>query len=312
MKLDIEQEKPVQANKSVSVIAGPGSGKTRVLIAKAQLLASLSKSHIALTFTRNASKELRSRSPQTQASTIHAFCYRYIQHVQGGYEQLLWDFLSINHKPKFDWVLIDESQDLTELEWEVCKTIVKPKGHFFLVGDPCQHIYAWHEEPFRLGSTGFNPIKICKEEAQLTTFFLNNNYRSTTTIINQIEKIHRRGLVAKGVKGAIHGTAVLFRTNNQLNLVAYALDELGIKFSTKRRGLENPGDIRSKGINNNILLATIHCTKGLEFKKVICWDWGERILERNLHYVAASRAAQDFYLISGISELLRYLNGSKS
>ncbi len=72
--LDIYQQKPVEYEDSAVCIAGPGSGKTRVLSTKAEELTKQGNSVICLTFTRAAAQEIRDRIPGILAGTIHSFC----------------------------------------------------------------------------------------------------------------------------------------------------------------------------------------------------------------------------------------------
>lgn len=294
IKLDPEQERIVQYPLSSICIAGPGSGKTRVLTAKA--IHEIDSLPICLTFTRSAASEIRSRSRKIRASTIHSLCYHHVKTFTD-YDDLLHSFLELKRKPKFEWVLVDEYQDLNPPELEVVKSIVGK--HLFLVGDNCQAIFGYQEA---LGAKVEKYLEIKPK-----VFRLRNNYRSNQSIINRLEKIHERGLVPKP-RGDIDGTAITFRTNHQLGVVYHTLSEMGYNPSVKLRGNRYPGAQINHGNGTNILLSTIHCLKGLEFRKVICWDWGEREQEPNLEYVAIARASEEFYLINSITELLKRLN----
>lgn len=306
--LDSEQSRPVTCDDNTVVIAGPGSGKTRTLIAKALHLARKKERHIALTFTRAAAQQLRLRSPTTNALTIHSLCYQCLGFFprSKNYSDLLWDFLDLNRKPWFQWVLVDEAMDLTELEYAVIRVLTREGGKIFAVGDPCQHIYEWAEEPLRPSSQTFKSMEAIKQEYNCRSFSLSNNYRSNETIVQEIEALHMRNLIPKG-PNKTQGTAVLFRTNRQMELVAHALETLKILSSVKRRGNGYPGDIKEYKRAGTPVLATIHVTKGLEFKKVITWNWGEKSQERNLEYVAVARASQEHHAVNSITECLEAL-----
>ena len=74
MELDEEQRYVVDSNESMVVVAGPGSGKTRMLTEKARKVFNSEESLLCLTFTRSAAREMASRVPGIPASTIHSYC----------------------------------------------------------------------------------------------------------------------------------------------------------------------------------------------------------------------------------------------
>ena len=284
--MDDEQEKAINAIGSVAVIAGPGSGKTRILSERARISP---KNSIALTFTRSAAGELKRRAPWVEASTIHSFCFKHIKKFPGDYELLLEEFLDLKTKPKYDLVLVDEAMDLSPSEVEVISSIVNKD--VYLVLDPFQSIFTY---AYALGKDILNFFDV-KE------LYLHKNYRSSNIIVKKLENIHLRQLIACG-KNKLDGTFVLLRTNNQLNRVAYALSLMGYNYEIKRKGQKSPVDT-PKDNSTNITLMTIHVSKGMECKKVIIFDWGERYYEKNLEYVAVARASEEAYLINSIGEL---------
>ena len=74
MDLDKEQQAVVDYDGSALCVAGPGSGKTRVLTEKARKLFNSGENLLCLTFTRSAAREMQNRVPGVPASTIHSFC----------------------------------------------------------------------------------------------------------------------------------------------------------------------------------------------------------------------------------------------
>ena len=140
--LDQEQLAAVQYPTSTVCIAGPGSGKTRALVSKAEYLYYEGYSDtICLTFTRSAASEIRQRTPGMLAGTIHSFCHSVV-----GWEKDHDDLLAryiMEGKEKFQWVLIDEVQDLTPEQMEVALSLIRKDGHIFAVGDPYQSIYGY-------------------------------------------------------------------------------------------------------------------------------------------------------------------------
>ncbi len=82
-----------------AVHAGPGSGKTRVVAARAIRLATLGRSLLVTTFTNDATEEMKARiipavgkavAPRVEVTTLHAFCLRLLKE-HGAKFQLLTD-----------------------------------------------------------------------------------------------------------------------------------------------------------------------------------------------------------------------------
>ncbi|MDR2822102.1 MAG: UvrD-helicase domain-containing protein [Acholeplasmatales bacterium] len=81
MNLAEEQEKIVNTSEKYSfILAGAGSGKTRVITERINKLLETNENYkiLAITFTVKASKELKERvnNKNIQASTFHSFCYK--------------------------------------------------------------------------------------------------------------------------------------------------------------------------------------------------------------------------------------------
>jgi len=286
--LDKQQLKAINNNSSTVVVAGPGSGKTRCLTEKAKLI---KESIIVLTFTRSASQELRSRN--INSHTIHSYCYSKLRYFPGSYNELLTKFLRKKTKEQYHTTLIDEFQDLTSLELEVVLSITKT--NLFFVGDPKQAIFNYES------SEGSEIAK-----SSLDKYTLTSNYRSNSTIVNKLERIYKRHLVSKGPNEKIQGTVILARTNRTLSLLALFLEEKYIKFKMLRSNGIHPGGLKILG-RGTLTLSTIHSSKGKEWKKVICLDWPEVNMEKNLLYVASSRASKEFYYVENFEEAYEIL-----
>lgn len=81
-------------------------------------------------------------------------------------------------KNRFQYVSVDEYQDIDENQYELIKLLVPYDGNILAIGDPNQAIYG-----FRGGSARFfNNFKTDYPNAEIIS--LKNNYRSTNTIVN--------------------------------------------------------------------------------------------------------------------------------
>jgi len=298
MELDSEQQEVVDYNDSCIVIAGPGSGKTRTLVAKAEKLYSSNADLICLTFTRSAAHELRTRMPGILAQTIHSYCFGEIG-WPGNYDKMLPKFLNKDEKEKYDWVLVDEVQDLTEEELDVVLSITG--GKLFAVGDPYQSIYGWNGA---LGMRIFDKLDSHK------TFQLRNNYRSCQKIVNWLNTVYDRKLVSKNI--ITNGlTAILCRTNMAVWEVTQLLEEAGIGYTVRIGANESKPTTEEDHGDSLLKVMTCHVSKGLEFDSVILYNWrpepwwGE---ERRLYYVSMARASKN-YCEANQYNLVKCLNG---
>jgi len=301
VELDKEQEEVVDSSESMVVIAGPGSGKTRMLTEKARILFNSGENILCLCFTRSAAREMASRVPGLPCSTIHSYCCgRVGWRNKWGYDGLLWRFLTQRDIEKFGWVLVDEVQDLNEMELDVVLTLIGNK--VFAVGDPYQSIYGFQ------GAMGPKVVRLlgtmgCKE------VLLHNNYRSCARIVDKLNRIYSRKLVSKGIKDT-GLTAILCRTNDDVFQVSNFLIESGIPHRL-RLSMEQ-SDSREYDVlgESNLRLNTIHQAKGLEYDRVILFGWKPMELrgeEERIYYVAVARASKEFCEVSSLEELRREL-----
>jgi superfamily I DNA/RNA helicase len=288
-QLDQEQLAAVEYPTSTVCIAGPGSGKTRALISKAEYLYYEGFSDtICLTFTRAAASEIRHRTPGILAGTIHSFCHSVV-----GWEKDHDDLLAryiMEGKEKFQWVLVDEVQDLTPEQMEVALSLIKRGGHIFAVGDPYQSIYGYG------GAMGSEAIDVLKGSG-CQTFELRNNYRSTQGICDKLNTIYSRGTKSVGTnENGI--TSILCRSNDAVLSASELLKDHKIGHSVRRQGRREIGFFGSNGIK----ISTIHKAKGLEFSNVILHGWQPRRRskwveideEMNVYYVAVSRTVSGY------------------
>lgn len=79
---------------------------------------------------------------------------------------------------RFKFVLVDEFQDTNDLQYQILLNLVKKHQNLTVVGDPDQTIYTWRGANIKL------ILKFTERFPQAKTFILNQNYRSTTKILN--------------------------------------------------------------------------------------------------------------------------------
>jgi len=297
VELDKEQQEVIDYEDSCVVIAGPGSGKTRTLVAKAEKLYNEDRDIVCLTFTRIAAKEMRERMPDIRAQTIHSYCHENVGWV-GNYDKMLYAFLDKENKTKYEYVLVDEVQDLTEEELGVVLSIVG--GKLFAVGDPYQSIYGWN------GALG---LRVFERLVGRKVFQLKNNYRSCSHIVDCLNLVYDRGLVSSGlVENGL--TAILCRTNYNVWEASRFLEEEELGYTVRVGASELNEKKEEFHGSDKLKVMTCHCSKGLEFDNVVLYKyfpepyWGE---EKNLYYTAVARASKNFCEVWSRKSLLKAL-----
>lgn len=94
--------------------------------------------------------------------------------------QLFKEYRDIAEKwqNRFDFILVDEFQDTNDLQYQILLNLIAKHQNLTVVGDPDQTIYTWRGANINL------ILKFTDNFPNAETFILNQNYRSTTKILN--------------------------------------------------------------------------------------------------------------------------------
>ncbi|OGI08028.1 MAG: hypothetical protein A2Y40_09835 [Candidatus Margulisbacteria bacterium GWF2_35_9] len=170
------------------------------------------------------------------------------------------DILSIYQK-KFQYVLIDEYQDINMPQYMISYLLSSKHKRIYVVGDADQNIYSWR------GANLQNILNFEKDYPGAKTILLEQNYRSTGTILNISNEVIKHNKirkdknlwtenavgekaecfiahneydeaehVARQISQSIHaGTdpneiAILYRTNAMSRVLEESMMQLGIKY----------------------------------------------------------------------------------
>ena len=197
---------------NIVVAAGPGSGKTRVLVHKlASLLLMEDVKHeqlLMLTFSRAATTEFKKRllglignaANFIEIKTFHSFCFDLLGRVgnleksdkiiQSTTKKIINGEVEINRITK-TVLVIDEAQDMNSEEFGLIKALMNKNEDMrvIAVGDDDQNIYT-----FRKADSKYFEQFI--EENDAIKYELIENYRSKKNLVeftnNFAEKIHHR------------------------------------------------------------------------------------------------------------------------
>lgn len=237
------------------------------------------------------------------------------------------------YKSKYQYILVDEFQDVNNLQVELIKLLLTDQTQLFCVGDDWQSIYGFR------GSNVSYIIEFDQHFPNSKVIKLNLNYRSTQNIVGASNEVikHNKFKVDKDItasKKSEHKIVVYSGNSEEENiqfcvervkeLLEEGLTNEDILFLYRRSKMSNPYFNRFKDEHIRVQFKTIHASKGLEAKVVFILGltegsggfpdvWLEdRIFqvikksnhdllleeERRLFYVAITRAKDKLFLIT--------------
>lgn len=122
---------------------------------------------------------------------------------------------------RFDHILVDEFQDTNDIQADFMRLLVKPDTCVYVVGDPDQTIYTWR------GANQKIIMNFDRDYPNAESIILNENYRSTKTILNAANKLiaHNKKRVPKdlftnGPQGEPIVTKVCYTREKEAEFVA--------------------------------------------------------------------------------------------
>ena len=237
------------------------------------------------------------------------------------------------YKSKYQYILVDEFQDVNNLQVELIKLMLTDQTQLFCVGDDWQSIYGFR------GSNVSYIIDFEKHFPNSKVVKLNLNYRSTQNIVGASNEVikHNKFKVEKEIHASKKSEhkIVVYSGNSEEENIQFCFEKVNefleegmtsedILFLYRRSKMYSPYFFRFKNENIKVQGKTIHGAKGLEAKVVFILGltegyggfpdiWLEdRIFqvikkanhdllleeERRLFYVAITRAKDKLFLIT--------------
>jgi ATP-dependent DNA helicase RecQ len=266
----------------IVVAAGPGSGKTRVLVHKlASLLLAEDVKHeqlLMLTFSRAAATEFKKRlmglignaAAYIEMKTFHSYCFDLLgrignlsqaeEIIKKAVEKIRNGEIEANRITK-TVLVIDEAQDMNADEYDLVKALmeVNEEMRVILVGDDDQNIYE-----FRKASSLY--MKEMSEKDNSVIYELTDNYRSKANIVdfaNQwVESIENRLKSQPGFPVA--------KTNGIISITEYAGNTLLVPVvnAIKHAGLAGSTCVLTKTNEEAMLLTGLLLKNGLHAKLI--------------------------------------------
>jgi DNA helicase IV len=241
--------------------------------------------------------------------------------------------ISNKYKTKYQYILVDEFQDVNNLQVELIKLLLTEQTQLFCVGDDWQSIYGFR------GSNVSYIVDFENHFPNSKVVKLDLNYRSTQNIVGASNEVikHNKFKVEKEIQASKKSEhkIVVYSGNNQDENIQFCFNKVkelledglsndDILFLYRRSKMYSPYFFRFKNDGLRVQAKTIHAAKGLEAKVVFIIGltegnggfpdiWLEdRIFqvikkanhdllmeeERRLFYVAITRAQDKLFLIT--------------
>ncbi|WP_295333009.1 ATP-dependent helicase [Flavobacterium sp.] len=247
------------------------------------------------------------------------------------------------YQDRYQYILVDEFQDVNNLQVELIKLIIKPSTQLFCVGDDWQSIYGFR------GSNVEYIINFEKYFSDAQLIKLNQNYRSERNIVEASNEVikYNKYKIEKDISATkdTQEKIVIQHGNNDEDNVRYCIEKVkelleegyakdDILFLYRRNNMFFKYREEFKQHKFFVNGKTIHASKGLEAKVVFIVGltngkggfpdvWLEDRLfqiiktadynlmleeERRLFYVALTRAKEKLYLITERGNESSFLN----
>ncbi|RIJ42652.1 RecQ family ATP-dependent DNA helicase [Pontibacter oryzae] len=250
--LSPDQTQVIKDNKSPNILvgAGPGSGKTRVLVHKVAALLMMEdikpEQFLMLTFSRPAATEFKERlykligksAYHIDIYTYHGFAFQLLGRVgdlkksdnviKQATEALVNDDIPADRIKCKSVIVVDEYQDVSQQEYDFLNKIIELADdvRVIVVGDDDQNIYE-----FRGSSVTF--MRDFERDREATKYLFSTNYRACFNLVqfsNQFLKLFSSDRLKAGLPLMAHkqtyGTISLTRYKPTSDLVTPLLQDV--------------------------------------------------------------------------------------
>ncbi len=330
MILSEEQQAAIMTTESqVLIVAGAGSGKTRVVTERIKYLLSIGvtpNTIFAITYTNNAAQEMMERVGNTEVfiGTLHSLANRILKFNDIDTSKILEDksfyklLEIINDQDQYDSIimpevshlLVDEFQDICDDEYIFIRYATQAKN-LFICGDSAQAIYGFK------GSNSEHFVNLANED-NTTVYELHDNYRNSINIFNFANKFlynmrtiyriktkieraeegkviiedYNENIILLMIKeiGNYKDWFILARTNAQVDRILRLLSIHKIPCDTFKKSQKTFTELKETLQENSVKVLTVHSAKGLECQYAIVTGINQwNDEEKRISYVACTR-----------------------
>ncbi|MCE1255164.1 MAG: UvrD-helicase domain-containing protein, partial [Anaerolineae bacterium] len=156
---------------------------------------------------------------------------------------LLWSVRLLQDNPdvrekygrRFEHILVDEFQDTNMAQYELLRLLTGPSKNIFVVGDEDQSIYRWRGADYR------NVLRFEEEYPQCQKILLEDNYRSTQTVLDAARKVidrnqHRTPKRLSSARGTNGDKINLYSATDDHAEAAYVVDTVQRLIQSRKVG----------------------------------------------------------------------------
>ena len=156
---------------------------------------------------------------------------------------------------KFQYVLVDEYQDTNKAQYLIAKLLAAKHKNINAVGDASQSIYRWRGADYR------NLEYLQKDFPDITTIKLEQNYRSTQTILdaatNVIQKNTSHPVLALWTEQGTGDPITLFEAADQTDEAAYITNRLRLTPEDTKSAILYRTNAQSRALEEALIRAGI-------------------------------------------------------
>lgn len=324
MKSDI-QNKIINypLNENLLILSLPGGGKTTTLINRVNFLIKEKNINqdkiLIITFTNSAVDDIKSKININNIFTIDSLCSKLCQKYNildknlfsinepNDYKYELLKNISLIKKKEWDYIFIDEVQDIDHIQYLIIKHFNDLSINLYLTGDINQNIYNFR------GTSNKYILQYEKYFSNITKIILDINYRSTKYIIDMLNDVEQNMNTNKSIFSNLLNLnkkkLIEFKkVENYSEEIIYQINKN--KYNVKKCCIISKNNEMINIIYNelfkykkfrDIQYITIHSSKGLQYDHLFFVDVNDGIIpfyksnnikeDERLYYVAISRAA---------------------
>lgn len=241
---------------NISVIAGPGSGKTHTLTLRVARLIQNDKipadKILVIAYNRAVVTELKERLNKlfrelgygTIARRIKVFTFQGLakrclgEQVQGvdlkEWEKMLFQQLSTKPGVILDrigpnkFIFVDEFQDVTNLRLRILQRLVElDSARIFVIGDPNQSIYGYEKIKEKGDMNPWSYYEMFDKIFNPKKYYLSENFRSYPAIIDYAQQ------VLPNLENTLRVPALTARRSDRLSSVSKYCEEISLESGSK-------------------------------------------------------------------------------
>lgn len=155
-----------------------------------------------------------------------------------------------HYQERFRYILVDEFQDTNNLQYNWIRTLANSQQHVMIVGDDDQSIYGWR------GARIENMQRFCRDYPNTSTVRLEQNYRSTHTILKAANALiaNNAGRLGKNLwtAGSEGSPIIVYQAINDIDEARFVVERIR-RFANEGHALNDMAILYRSNAQSRIL-----------------------------------------------------------